>query len=129
MTQARPQSGIDIHPALPLKLKVTLISYGEGCQTGLLKKSLAAAAVVKDQDTLPATRCIKVRSAKGRDLRMFIQDVVSDFLPKEVPLGSPVTLFAIHVFTAPDGPGLLVNEFSTEAGNNPEKSSSDGSKT
>jgi hypothetical protein len=65
------------------------------------------------------TRCILVRSRKGRDFRMFIQDVVSDFLPKEVPLGTPVTLFAVHVYTTPEGPALLVNEFLTDASNDP----------
>ena len=49
---------------------------------------------------------------------------MSSFLPNEVPLGSPLTLFAIHVFTSPDGPGLLVNEFSTAATNAPAKSGS-----
>ena len=123
MTQPRPRSGVDIYPARPLKLKVKLLSYAEGCQTSLLKKTMITAGIPKDQvDALQVTGCIKVRSAKGRELRMFIQDVVSSFLPKEVPLGSPVTLSAIHVFTSAAGLGLLVNEFSTEAGNDQAKS-------
>jgi hypothetical protein len=103
---------------------VTLVSYAKGCETGILKKSLVAAGVVMDQDAHPVTRCIKVRSEKGKDLRTFVQDVVSDFLPKEVPLGKPVTLYAIHIFTAPEGPGLLVNEFLTEANNDSTESGS-----
>lgn len=75
------------------------------------------------------TLCIKVRSAKGKELQIFIQDVVSGFLPREVPLGSPVTLFAIHVFTSPEAPGLLVNEYSTEAGSNPAKSAASSEQT
>lgn len=114
MTQPRPARGVDIHPALPLKLTVTLVSYAEACETGLLRKTMLTAGIAKDQvAALQVLGCIKVRSAKGKELRVFVQDVVSSFLPREVPLGSPVTLFAIHVFTAPEGPGLLVNEFST----------------
>jgi hypothetical protein len=116
MAQPRPRSGVDIYQTRPLKLKVTLISYAEGCLTSLLNKSMITAGVPKAQvDTLQVTSCIKVRSAKGKELRMFIQDVVASFLPKEVPLGSPMTLLAIHVFTTADGPGLLVNEFVAEA--------------
>jgi len=126
LTQPRPARGIDIHPALPLKLTVTLVSYAEGCQTELLRKAMLMAGIAKDQvAALQVLGCIKVRSAKGTELRIFIQDVVSSFLPQEVPLGSPLTLFAIHVFTSPEGPGLLANEFSTEAGSDPAKSGSD----
>lgn len=120
MAQPRPRSGVDIYPVRPLKLKVTLVSYAEGCLTSLLDKSMITAGVPKAQvDTLQVTSCIKVRSAKGKELRMFIQDVVASFLPKEVPLGSPMTLLAIHVFTTADGPGLLVNEFVAEADGDP----------
>lgn len=120
MAQPRPRSGVDIYQARPLKLKVTLVSYAEGCLTSLLNKSMIKAGMPKAQvDTLQVTSCIKVRSAKGGELRMFIQDVVASFLPKEIPLGSPVTLLAIHVFTTAEGPGLLVNEFVTEAAIDP----------
>jgi hypothetical protein len=120
MAQPRPRSGVDIYSARPLKLKVTLVSYAEGCLTSLLNKSMVTAGLPKAQvDALQVTSCIKVRSAKGKELRMFIQDVVASFLPKEVPLGNSVTLLAIHVFTTAEGPGLLVNEFLAEAGGDP----------
>jgi murein DD-endopeptidase MepM/ murein hydrolase activator NlpD len=126
IAQPRPARGVDIHRALPLKLEVTLVSYAESCQTELLRKTMVTAGFSKDQlDGLQVMGCIKVRSAQGKELRIFIQDVVSSFLPREVPLGSPVTLFAIHVFTAPEGPGLLVNEYATKAADDPAKSSSD----
>jgi hypothetical protein len=120
MAQPRPRSGVDIYRTRPLKLKVTLVSYAEGCLTSLLNKSMITAGVPKAQvDTLQVTSCIKVRSAKGKEIPMFIQDVVASFLPKEVPIGSPVTLLAIHVFTTAEGPGLLVNEFVAEAAIDP----------
>ena len=125
LAQPRPSKGIDIYPALPLRLDVALLSYAKTCQTTQLRKAMVAAGIAKQQvDTLEVLGCIKVRSAKGRELRIFVQDVVSSFLPKEVQLGRQVTLFAIHVFTASDGPGLLVNEFSTVAASAREKSRS-----
>jgi hypothetical protein len=117
LAQSRPSSGIDIYRGRPLKLKVTLVSYAEGCLTSVLKKSMIKGGAPKVQvDALQVTSCIKVRSAQGSEVRMFIQDVVASFLPKEVPLDSSVTLLAIHVFTSAQGPALLVNEFVTETG-------------
>jgi hypothetical protein len=122
LAQPRPRSGVDIDRGRPLQLKVTLVSYAESCQTTLLKKTMIVAGIPKDQvDALQVAGCIRVRSANGKELRLFIQDVVSAFLPREVPLGSPVTLFASDVFTSPEGPGLLVNEFSVQAGSAPAK--------
>jgi murein DD-endopeptidase MepM/ murein hydrolase activator NlpD len=126
MAEPRPRAGVDLYPARPLKLAVTLVSYPKACETRDLKKFMITAGIPKDQaDTLQATQCIKVRSAGGKELLLFVQDKVADFLPKEVPLAGPVTLFAIHLFTAPGGPGLLVNEFKTDAGNGAAKSPSD----
>jgi hypothetical protein len=120
MAQRRPKAGVDLHPALPMKLKVALVAYAEGCESGLLKRTMLMADIPKDQvDALAITRCIKIRSAKGKALRIFIQDEVANFLPKEVPLGSVVTLYVVHLFTDPSGPGLLVNEFSTDSGDGP----------
>ena len=114
MAQKRPKAGVDLYPARPMKLKVALAGYAEGCESGLLKRSMVMAEIPKDQvDALAISRCIKIRSPKGKELKIFIQDVVADFLPKEVPLGSSITLYAVHLFTSPKGPGLLVNEFST----------------
>ena len=65
-------------------------------------------------DAVAITRCIKVRTAKERTFSLYIQDVVSGFLPKEVPLGSPITLYVIRIFASPDGQGVVVNEFATD---------------
>lgn len=127
LAQSRPRSGADLYPALPFRLRVTLVSYAEGCRTEFVKRSMVIADIPKDQvDALAITRCIKVRSPKGTELRVFIQDEVAAFLPKEVPLGSSLTLYAIHLFTKADGPGLLVNEFSTNAGNGPADQRAEG---
>lgn len=129
LAQARPGKGVDIYPALPLRLTVTLVWYGEPCDTALLRRSQLMAGVSQQLiDEVKVTRCIQVRSAKGKVLRAFIQDEVSAFLPKEVPIGSKMTLFAIHLFTDTGGPGLLVNDFSTEQDGKPPKPMKDASR-
>jgi hypothetical protein len=100
--------GVDIHPGSPL-ITVALTSYAEPCDVGILKRSMITGGAPKDMvEATRITRCIKVRSSKNRVLPVFIQDQVAEFLPKEVPIGRTVTLFAIHVFTGRDGPGLLL---------------------
>jgi hypothetical protein len=114
IAELRPNAGVDIYPVVPLRMTVALTSYATACDTVLLKKAMIAAAIPRDQvEAGQITSCIKVRSAKGQVVPLFIQDKVAAFLPKEVPLGSQVTFFVVHVFTGTDGPGLLVNEFST----------------
>jgi hypothetical protein len=112
LMQPRPKSGLDLNDAKPLRLEVKLVSYGETCAVQSIPPAMMMLGFAKEQiDGVQATRCIKVRSAKGKEALLFIQDVVRAHLPGEVPLGSPLTLFAIHLFTTPQGPGLLVNEF------------------
>jgi murein DD-endopeptidase MepM/ murein hydrolase activator NlpD len=114
LARRRPTSGLDIVPALPLKLDVTLASYGGPCEVSALKRSMLMGGMSKDDiDASQISSCIRVRSAKGRELEVFIQDVVNGFLPNEVPIGSKLSIYAIHVYTTPQGPGLLVNEFLT----------------
>lgn len=112
LAKPRPQSGLDLHDAKPLRLEVKLVSYEESCAVQAVPRTMQMLGFSKEQiDGVQASRCIKVSSAKGKEVVLFIQDVVRAYLPREVPLGGSLTLFAIHLFTAPDGPGLLVNEF------------------
>jgi hypothetical protein len=114
LARKRPATGPDVYPMSPVKLDVTLTSLGGPCASGSLKRSLLMSGMPKqDVDGLQATNCITVRSARGRELKVFIQDVVYGFLPQEVPVGDKLSLYAIHVYTSPEGPGLLVNEFLT----------------
>jgi hypothetical protein len=112
LARKRPSSGVDLYPGIPLKLTLALVAYGEPCQTGMLLKSMTVAGFA---NPVKISRCIRVRSARGQQFRLFIQDQVSDFLPKEVPLGTTLTWFVVHMFTSTDGPGLLVNEFEAMA--------------
>lgn len=112
LAKPRSQTGFDLHGAKPLRLEVKLVSYQETCDLQAIPPVMRMLGFTKEQiDGVQATRCIKVRSAKGKEALIFIQDVVRAHLPGEVPLGGPVTLFAIHLFTKTEGPGLLVNEF------------------
>jgi murein DD-endopeptidase MepM/ murein hydrolase activator NlpD len=122
--QKRPTSGIDIFPGLLLNITVSLTSYAEPCNVAILKGAMIVTGLKDWIETVPITRCIKVRTAKNRFLSLFIQDKVAESLPKEVSLGSAVTLFATHVFTNPEGPGLLVNEFLAGIRNDPGSSGS-----
>ena len=117
LAQRRPAKGVDLYPALPLKLTVTLTGYGETCQTDLLMRAMRMSGAPKDQiETVKVTTCIDIRSATGKAMRVFIQDGIAGYLPKEVPLGKSLILYAVHLFTDANGPGLLVNEFKTGEG-------------
>ena len=112
LAQPRPKTGVDLNGSKPLRLEVVLVSYEEACAIQTLQSTMRMQGYTTEQiDGVQASRCIKVRSAKGKEAILFIQDVVRAFLPREVPLGSSLTLFTIHIFTAHEGPGLLVNEF------------------
>jgi len=118
LARPRPQTGLDLNGAKPLRLEVKLVSYGETCAVQTIPLAMTMLAFSKAQiDSVQATRCIKVRSAKGKEARLFIQDVVRAHLPGEVPLGGSLTLFAIDLFTTREGPGLLVNEFEAPKSN------------
>jgi hypothetical protein len=114
LARPRPATGRDIVPRLPLKLDVTLASQGGPCPSADFKRAMLVSGMPKsDVDGLQVTNCITVRSAQGRELKVFIQDVVYGFLPDEVAVGDKLSLYAIHIYTSPEGPGLLVNEFLT----------------
>ena len=112
LAQPRPKTGVDLNDAKPYRLEVTLVSYEETCAVQSVAATMRMMGFTPDQiDGVQASRCIKVRSAKGAEVLVFIQDVVRAFLPREVPLGTGLTLFVIHLYTGQEGPGLLVNEF------------------
>ncbi|WP_316178000.1 hypothetical protein [Bradyrhizobium sp. SZCCHNRI1009] len=97
----RPAKGVDIKTGAPFKLEVILASAGGPCQTGFLKKSMAMSGF--DQvEKLGVSNCITVRSSKGRELKVFVQDIVYGFLPREVKVGGKLTLYAVHIYTSRD---------------------------
>lgn len=111
LDRPRP-TGVENRPPARLKIAGTLATYGEPCDTSQIKISMAAAGIEQARiDAVPVTRCIKLRTAKGHTVSLAIQDVVAGFLPQEIPLGGPITLFVLQTFASADGPGMVVNEF------------------
>jgi hypothetical protein len=107
--------GADVHPLQSVRLDVTLAAQAEACPTRYLKWAMRKSGIAKQavNDT-PIRQCIKVKSAKGRLLPIYIQDALAAGLVKEVPQGAKMTLYANVVFFAAQGPGIVVNEFSTQ---------------
>src|SRR6185437_11293835 len=107
LAQPRPKTGLDLNGAKALRIEVTLVSYEERCAVDAVPQTMRMMGFAKEMiDAAQASRCIKVRSAKGRETLLFVQDVVRAFLPREVPPGSTMTVFAIHLFMTNAGPGL-----------------------
>ena len=112
LTQKRPDSDIKVLAPQKLRFEVTLTAYAESCNTGFLKQTMVMLGVPKEKvEQVPISKCIKVKSSKGKIATMYIQDSVSEFLPKEVPLGTKIAVFSDYLFLGKDGPGLLLNEF------------------
>ncbi|CAL75731.1 hypothetical protein; putative signal peptide [Bradyrhizobium sp. ORS 278] len=108
----RPANGVDIKAGAPLKLDVILVNADGPCATGFLRRAMTMTGF-DPTGAIGISNCITVRSAKGKQLKVFVQDIVYGFLPREVPVGGKLTLYAVHLYTSADGPGLLVNEFQT----------------
>jgi len=108
-------AGADVFGAVPYRFNVTLVAQAAPCPTGFLKRSMTMMGIGKDvPGGMPISNCVKVRTAKGKELSLFIQDVLTEPLAKEVPAGKKVTLYAILMFQSQDGPGFLINEFKAE---------------
>jgi hypothetical protein len=115
MDRPRPKDGVDIFRSQYYKVTGALTAYGEPCSTGMLKKAMEMGGVAKASiDAVAITHCVKMRTARGRVFSLYIQDAVSDFLSKEVPLGSSTTFYVMRIFASPDGQGVLVNEFAAD---------------
>jgi hypothetical protein len=123
-------NGADVFPVRNIRLEVTLAAPATPCSISLatrskpdfLKWAMLTSGIPKEWiDRVPITRCIQVKSAKGRPLWMFIQDPLVDSLAKEVPQGGKMTLYAMLVYFEQSGPGIVVNEYvspQTQTGQN-----------
>jgi hypothetical protein len=109
---SRPDSGVKVMMPQKLKFQVTLISYAVGCNTGLLKTTMVMLGASKQfVDGAPISKCIAVKSAKGKTTSICIQDRVSEYLSKEIPLGTMIDIFCDYLFLSKDRVGILVGEF------------------
>jgi hypothetical protein len=112
LAQPRPESGTKVLAPQKLRFEIVLVAYAVGCDTGFLKRTMIMLGAQKQTvDTLPVSKCIKVKTAKGQTTSLYIQDRVAEYLPKEVPLGTTFNIFGDLLFLGKDGPGILINEF------------------
>jgi len=113
LNQPRPAAGVDILTSpKKLRFEVKLTAYAEDCNTGFLKTAMVMLGTPrKSFKNIPISKCIKVKSTQDQIASMYIQDKVAAYLPEEVPLDTPLTIFVDYLFVDGDGPGILVNAF------------------
>jgi hypothetical protein len=116
LARRKPQLGLgaDIAPVQSVRFDATLVEQAEECRTKYLKFAMRKSGIAKDViAATPVTRCITVKSAKGREYPLFIQDVLASGLGRDVKPGGQLTVYGSLVFFGARGPGIVVNEYST----------------
>jgi murein DD-endopeptidase MepM/ murein hydrolase activator NlpD len=104
--------GVDVFPVQSYRFEVTLAAQATPCANNFLKWAMATSGIPKEFiEKAPISRCIQVKSAKGKLFTMYVQDVLTEHLAKEVPEGEKLTLYAALIYFDQKGPGILVNEF------------------
>jgi hypothetical protein len=107
--------GADVVPVQSVRLDVTLAAQAAPCPTKYLKWAMGKAGIAKEAIAgTPISQCIKVKSAKGRLLPVFIQDALAGSLAKDVQTGGRMTIYADVVYFAARAPGIIMNEFSAQ---------------
>ncbi len=117
LARRKPQLGLgaDIPSVQSVRFDVTLLEQADECPTKYLKWAMRKSGIAKDAiASTPVTRCISVKSAKGREYPLFIQDALAASLAKDVQPGGKLTVYGSLVYFAARGPGIVVNEYSTE---------------
>jgi hypothetical protein len=123
LARRKPQLGLgaDIPNVQSVRLEVTLAEQADECPTKYLKWAMKKAGIAKDAvQSTPVTHCITVKSEKGRQYPLFIQDAVVASLAKDVKPGGKLTVYGSLVYFAARGPGIVVNEYSTEQATTPQ---------
>lgn len=109
------QPGIKImSPPPKLSFDGRLESLPAPCNTGFMHQVMKMLGFRPEQ-LPPIHTCLRVRSAKGEILTVFIQDAVSEYIGKEVKLGEELRLYAMYLYFSKQTqlPMFLVNEFQT----------------
>lgn len=126
LARRKPQLGLgaDIASVQSVRLDVTLAGLADECRTKYLKWAMRKSGIAKDAVAgTPITRCITVKSAKGREYPLFIQDALAGPLAKDVQVGGKLTVYGSLVYFAARGPGIVVNEYATEQAATPQSHS------
>src|SRR5579871_1130449 len=117
LARRKPQLGLgaDIPSVQSVRFDATLVEQADECPTKYLKWAMKKSGIAKDAIAgTPITRCITVKSAKGREYPLFIQDALAGPLAKDIQPGGKLTVYGSVVYFAARGPGIVVNEYSTE---------------
>ena len=108
-------NGVDVYPMRTYRFEVTLVAQAMPCKTNFLKWAMQTSGIEKSQvESIPVSSCIKVKSPKGKVLSVFVQDALSESLQKEVPLNGKLTLYATLIYFDQEGPGMIMNEFTSQ---------------
>jgi hypothetical protein len=112
MQLPKAADGVRVVAPQKLRFQVTLSEFGQNCDTGFLKKAMIMVGAPKDVvERMRISKCIIVKTAKGTTVSLFIQDQVSEYLPREIKLGERIEIFCDYLYIGKTGPGILVNEF------------------
>ncbi len=112
MQLPKAEEGVRVVAPQKLRFQVVLSEYGQTCDTGFLKKAMIMVGAPKDVvERMRISKCITVKTAKGTTVSLFIQDQVSEYLPREVKLGEKIEIYCDYLYIGKTGPGILVNEF------------------
>ena len=104
--------GIEIMAPQKLRFAAELAQHPQACNTRFLKMAMTMLGVPTNLlDAVPISKCVRIRSARGKVVAMYIQDAMADSLSKEIAVGGLLVVFADLVFVESDGLGFLVNEF------------------
>jgi hypothetical protein len=117
LARRKPQLGLgaDIPSVQSVRFEATLVEQADECPTKYLKWAMKKSGIAKDAvASTPITHCITVKSAKGREYPLFIQDALASSLAKDVKPGGKLTVYGSVVYFAAPGPGIVVNEYSTD---------------
>ena len=99
-------------PLRKLHFTSALIGYPQSCNLGNLGYALSVNGVSL-KSLPPISTCIRLKSPKGREFDLFIQDQVGSFLPKEIKLGEQVDIYVAYIYADEDSKslGMIINEY------------------
>jgi len=112
LARRKPQLGLgaDIPSVQSVRFDATLVEQADECPTKYLKWAMKKSGIAKDAIAgTPITRCITVKSAKGREYPLFIQDALAGPLAKALASRSirRAALFGTRYVMESDFYGLI----------------------
>ena len=106
-----PSMSLTLLEPTKLKFLVTLENPAYPCSNGVLQAAMNMLGAGEILKQVPINSCVEVKTQGGAIVKMFIQDVLVDYLAEEVKPGEKLILYCDYLFWNANGPGILVNEF------------------